>query len=403
MQKRIFGFLLFAAFCFGNYSCNKLNAGEIKNNINAWVKEITTPNKSTLVRVETGFVLKGNIKNKPNHLVRLWEMLPDQLVFIDSIRTDKTGNFVLRGNTKELIFTHIQLENGTGIYMAIDNNTDLTIQIDALPTGISYNIEGNEKEDSKLLKQLIDMNSGYAMQLKQIENQAKALPNTQEAYATGMALQTKYYALIAERDAKIKEMSLGQKEGFIPYFIITYGVLQNPDISMFTHAVDCAQKADKTSKYTQSIEQRYNTESRFMVGGEAPNIKLKQLDGKEMELFKLRGKVVLIDFWASWCGPCRRENPNVRKLYSRFKNKGFEIYGVSLDSDAARWKGAVAADSLSWFHVSDLGGWQSSAAALYQVHSIPQTFLLDKNGRIVAKGLRGEQLEAKLEELLGKD
>jgi len=371
MQKRIFGFLLLAAFCFGNYSCNKVKASEIKNNINAWVKEITTPNKSTLVKVETGFVLKGNIKNKPNHLVRLWEMLPDQLVFIDSIRTDKTGNFVLKGNTKELIFTHIQLENGTGIYMAIDNNTDLTIQIDALPEGIA--------------------------------NQAKALPNTQEAYTTGMALQTKYYALIAEREAKIKEMAAQQKEGFIPYFIITYGVLQNPDISLFTHAVDCAQRAGKTSKYTQAIEQRYNTESRFMIGGEAPNIKLKQLDGKDMELYKLRGKVVLIDFWASWCGPCRRENPNVRRLYSRFKSKGFEIYGVSLDSDAARWKGAIAADSLTWFHVSDLGGWQSSAAALYQVHSIPQTFLLDKNGRIIAKALRSEQLEAKLEELLGKD
>lgn len=403
MQKKIFGFVLFTVFCFGNYSCNKLNAGEIKNNINAWVKEITTPNKSTLVKVENGFVLKGNLKNKPNHLVKLWEMLPDQLVFIDSIRTDKTGNFVLKGNTKELIFTHLQLENGTGIYLAIDNNSNLNIQMDALTDGITYTIDGNEKEDSKILKQLIDMNTGYAMQIKQIENQAKALPNTQEGYTLGMSLQSKYYALIAEREAKIKGLSASQKEGFIPYFIITYGVLQNPDISMFTHAVDCAQKSDKSSKYTQAIEQRYNTESRFMIGGEAPNIKLKQLDGKELELYKLRGKVVLIDFWASWCGPCRRENPNVRRLYSRFKSKGFEIYGVSLDSDPNRWKGAIAADSLSWYHVSDLGGWQSSAAALYQVHSIPQTFLLDKNGKIVAKGLRGEQLEAKLEELLGKD
>jgi peroxiredoxin len=138
-----------------------------------------------------------------------------------------------------------------------------------------------------------------------------------------------------------------------------------------------------------------------MIGGEAPNLKLKQTDGVEKELFSLRGKVVLIDFWASWCGPCRRENPNVRRLYSRFKNKGFEIYGVSLDQDANRWKGAIAADSLSWYHVSDLGGWQSAAASLYQVHSIPQTFLIDKNGRILGKGLRGEQLEAKLEEVLG--
>ena len=138
------------------------------------------------------------------------------------------------------------------------------------------------------------------------------------------------------------------------------------------------------------------------IGDQAPEIEMAGVDGKKMKLSSLRGKMVLIDFWASWCGPCRRENPNVRKLYSRFKNKGFEIYGVSLVQDANRWKGAIAADSLTWYHVSDLGGWQSSAASLYQVHSIPQTFLLDKNGRIVGKGLRGEQLEAKLEEILGK-
>ena len=113
-------------------------------------------------------------------------------------------------------------------------------------------------------------------------------------------------------------------------------------------------------------------------------------------------KPVLVDFTASWCGPCRRENPNVRRLYKRFKSKGFEIYGVSLDQDLNRWKGAIATDSLTWKHVSDLKGWQSSAAQLYDVHSIPQTFLLDKNGKIVAKGLRGEELEAKLEELLGQ-
>lgn len=401
MQKKFFGFILITTFCLGNYSCNKLNAGEIKTNISQWVKELTTPNKSTLVKVENGFVLSGTLKNKPRHLIRLWEMLADQLVFIDSVRTDKAGNFTLKGNTKELIFCHLQLENESGIYMAIDNNSKLNVSLDATENGINYTVEGNESDDSKLLKELIGLNTSYAYRIKLIENQAKSLPNTAEGYTMGMNLQNQYYALIAEREQKIKQFSINQKSGFIPYFIVTYGVLQNPDIDLYTHAVDCAQKADKNSKYTQAIEQKYAIESRFMIGGEAPNIKLKQPDGTEKDLFSLRGKVVLIDFWASWCGPCRRENPNVRKLYSRFKNKGFEIYGVSLDQDANRWKGAIAADSLSWYHVSDLGGWQSSAASLYQVHSIPQTFLIDKNGRILGKSLRGEQLEAKLEEVLG--
>ena len=224
MQKRIFGFLLFAAFSFGTYSCNKLNAGEIKNNINAWVKEITTPNKSTLVKVENGFVLSGNLKNKPRHLIRLWEMLADQLVFIDSVRTDKEGNFKLRGNTKELIFCHLQLENETGIYMAVDNNSKLNFSLDLSENGINYTIDGNESEDSKLLKELIGLNTSYAYRIKLIENQAKALPNTAEGYTLGMNLQNQYYALIAEREQKIKQFSINQKSGFIPYFIVTYGV-----------------------------------------------------------------------------------------------------------------------------------------------------------------------------------
>lgn len=401
MRKLIIGFvcLLSTATIFS--SCNRLDAGDIKTDIQKWVKDITTPNKSTLIKLENGFILKGNVKNKPHYLLRLWEMLPDQLVFIDSVRTDASGNYTLRGNTKELIFCSLQVDNNRHIYMAVDNNSNLKVDLDILPEGINYAVDGNEKEDSRLLKQLLDMNVHYSSLIRQIEMKAKSLPNTSEGYTEGMNLQQQYYSVLADRDKNVQQFIHSIKEGFIPYFVIAYGVIPNPTIEMYTHAVDCAQKADKESKYTHAIEQKYASESRLMIGGEAPNIKLKSPDGTDVDLYSLRGKVVLIDFWASWCGPCRRENPNVRKVYKRFKNKGFEIYSVSLDEDPNRWKGAIAADSLYWKHGSDLGGWQSAPAQLYQVHSIPQTFLLDKNGRIVAKGLRGEQLETKLEELLG--
>jgi len=138
------------------------------------------------------------------------------------------------------------------------------------------------------------------------------------------------------------------------------------------------------------------------IGAVAPDIKLKQPDGTEIALSSLRGKVVLIDFWASWCGPCRRENPFNVKMYDDFKDKGFEIFGVSLDSEAGRWKSAIANDSLVWKHVSDLGGWQSAPAKIYQVSSIPATYLLDKDGKIIAKGLRGENLYAKLQEVFAQ-
>jgi len=138
------------------------------------------------------------------------------------------------------------------------------------------------------------------------------------------------------------------------------------------------------------------------IGSEAPEIALPTPAGPIMRLSDLRGKYVLIDFWASWCGPCRRENPNVIKTYAAYKDKGFEIFGVSLDQDKAAWTNAIAKDQLTWPHVSDLQYWNSVAAQAYQVSSIPMTFLLDPQGKIIAKGLRGDSLTQYLSNLFTK-
>jgi thiol-disulfide isomerase/thioredoxin len=145
------------------------------------------------------------------------------------------------------------------------------------------------------------------------------------------------------------------------------------------------------------------------IGNKAPELKFKSPDGKEISLSEVnKGRYVLIDFWASWCGPCRAENPAVVKAYNDFKDKklkgaakGFTVYSISLDRALEPWKLAIEKDKLTWqYHVSDLMWWQSAAAKAYQVQSIPANFLVDPNGIIIAKGLRGASLESALARLV---
>ena len=135
-------------------------------------------------------------------------------------------------------------------------------------------------------------------------------------------------------------------------------------------------------------------------GATAPDLNLPNPDGKMVSLSSLRGKYVLLDFWASWCGPCRGENPNVVGAYERFKNKNFTVFSVSLDNNKDAWTKAIKDDGLVWTHVSDLKGWSSAASAAYGVQSIPTNFLIDPNGKIIARNLRGNQLEETLQEIL---
>jgi thiol-disulfide isomerase/thioredoxin len=153
--------------------------------------------------------------------------------------------------------------------------------------------------------------------------------------------------------------------------------------------------------FVQQYHQQVEIERKTAVGSAAPEIELTDVDGKLRKLSSLKGKVVLIDFWASWCGPCRKENPNVVAMYNKYKDKGFEIFSVSLDKDRESWVRAIAKDNLSWpNHVSDLKYWKSAGAVAYGVTAIPFTVLVDKKGRIVAKKLRGQELENKVDELL---
>lgn len=171
------------------------------------------------------------------------------------------------------------------------------------------------------------------------------------------------------------------------------------DMTVYQMVADGVSSKYPGFKLARDLKQRVEVEKKLAVGMLAPEIELPGPDGTIFKLSELRGKVVLIDFWAAWCGPCRRENPAVVKMYNRFKDSGFDILGISLDRDRDAWLAAIEKDGLVWHQVSDLKFWQSEAAAAYGVKSIPHTVLIDRDGKIIARRLRGHELEKKLEEI----
>ncbi len=135
-------------------------------------------------------------------------------------------------------------------------------------------------------------------------------------------------------------------------------------------------------------------------GYDAPDITLPTVNGDSIRLSSLKGKVVLLDFWASWCGPCRSSNKELTKLYPKYKAKGFEIFGVSLDDDKNKWRNAIKKDKITWLQVNDGGGWDAQTAVQWNINAIPTSYLIDKNGKLVARDLEGKELERALKDLL---
>ncbi|MGB0368891.1 MAG: TlpA family protein disulfide reductase, partial [Flavobacteriales bacterium] len=217
-------------------------------------------------------------------------------------------------------------------------------------------------------------------------------------------------------DASFQSMKINNRQFIVKLIddnlnsLVSLSAVQslNPetDFEIFEKVEENLMAAKPESEYVQQfklqmadIRSRNQASARTGVGAEAPEIALVSPDGEAIKLSDFRGKITMIDFWASWCKPCRMENPNVVRVYNRFKDKGFEIFGVSLDKDQDQWIQAIAQDGLTWKHGSELKFWQSSFVPAYNLNGIPMTYLLDENGIIIASGLRGAELEQKLEEL----
>jgi len=351
--------------------------------------------KNTDEKVKTGFFINGKIKNAESTQISIQEITTTGLIMLDTTTIAGDGSFEFNGNIKEKSFCTIRLPQGD-IVLLIDTNSKLILQADAANIE-KYTIEGaKENED---LKKLFLLNSNYMAAAKNLETRFAVKENEIPSVDIQNQLRNAFDSLQKAHIKSVKDFTININNSLVPYFATNF-LMAETDFDFFKLIDDKLYNQFSQSKYAVELHNKVNELKKTAIGEIAPEITLSDPFGKTISLSSLRGKYVLLDFWASWCGPCRRENPNVVRLYNKYKNKGFDILGVSLDDNRDAWIKAINDDQLLWNHVSDLLKWNSTVVKQFNIEGIPFTVLIDKEGRIIAKNLRGEMLENKLIEVL---
>lgn len=316
------------------------------------------------------------------------------------------GKFEIKGKVEDLDLYFLREEKTNQMISLILENANIEIQLhkDSIQTSV---VKGTFQNDEliKFNKEFTNMqNSLQEFQTVNSEKMQAAIQNNDTVVSN--QLKKEYFALRDKMEAFQGDYAKKNNKSFVSVLIIK-DLLNNPSVTP-EEVSDMYNNLDaelKTNKHAKKIEEILENLSKLAVGKKAPDFSAKSPDGNEVSLkSSLGSKVTIIDFWASWCKPCRVENPNMVALYNEFKDSGLSIIGVSLDQEGKleEWKNAIAQDNLTWYHLSNLKFWQDPIAELYNVKSIPAIFVLDANGIIVAKDIRGEELKNKVKELISK-
>ena len=318
-----------------------------------------------------------------------------------SIELYKSENF----NNNKIVFDILILEStlfrldilGKESIDLILSNTNVNLNIDNSSSEFKYTVEGSY--DTDVLNNVRKIISTYKYDIRQINQ--KFIKASQEKNSK-LVNELRYDANILKIDfEKFLKNYLRTVDNSLAVIITSDYLDIDNNISFWDSTLIKYRDNFSYNSYFKSFEKKVNKIKSVSIGSVAPEIILSDTTGKDVALSSLRGKYVLLDFWAGWCGPCRMENPNILKNYVKYKDKGFEIYQVSLDRSRSDWVNAIKKDNLIWYNVSDLKYFQSEAASIYNIDRIPKGFLLDPNGVIIAKDteLRGKRLGEKLNEI----
>lgn len=349
------------------------------------------------------FRLKVNFPNANNQLFVLQEWKPQGMVFIDSMRLNEESEAKFSGDLDTGKICFLQFGPNNGMLVWLDNKTNITINISDSNNVINYNVIGTKAEHSNSLKELQNVNGQYYAQLKALENQA------QTANAGQMQIiRYNYTNLQNQRVQSI--INFLKNEPSSPSHYLGYYMVQNGPFELLKVATTKLEEFDDKSPYYLELKKTFDIKKVNEIGFPVQDIDLPLLVktndtsylSENISLHDLKGKVVLLDFWASWCGPCRRVIPENIKYYDKYKAQGFEVLAVSLDNNYNAWVKSIEAYGMTWKNVSELKGWGGEANRRFGVSGIPATFLIDKKGNIAAKDLHGEQLELKILELLAE-
>lgn len=325
---------------------------------------------------------------KPDQYLYISEYNGATQVVLDSFMVDDAGSFEKTYEIPYPAFYTLKLYNNQGVNF-IMNDSPVNLSVDAgNPT--EAKIEGGV--DNELNQEFQVINEELIEESQELRAQGSTLQSPKEQ----KAFQETYMAFVERAKKRIFEF-VEKGDGSIVSLQAMNMLSADEDFKVMQEVSDKLYAKYPNAPIVKKFHEQIVNLSRLAVGQEAPDFALKTAGGEEIKLSSLRGEYVMIDFWASWCGPCRKENPQVKEVYTDFKDKGFQILAVSVDQDRDAWQKAIKTDGLPWLHVLDE---KKEVGQTYNVTGIPFTVLLDKEGVIIAKGLRSEALREKLGELL---